>query len=79
MKLREIKDLESVDITKLEPGKHTYLVQVNIEDMPRIEVGKHLMALKQLFLDRGISNIIFVAVGKDAAGKITIKELVNDN
>lgn len=79
MKLREIKDLESVDITKLEPGKHTYLVQVNVEDMPRIEVGKHLMTLKQLFSDRGISNVIFVAVGKDAAGRIAIKELVNDD
>lgn len=79
MKLRDIENLESVDITKLEPGKHTYLVQVNVEDMPRPDVGQHLMTLKQLFSDRGISNIIFVAVGKDAAGKITIKELVNDD
>ena len=76
MILEDIKDLEKiVDITKLEPGKHMYVVQVRVGDMPKDIVSTHLKNISNLFNKQGITNAIFVPVNSKENGRISIKEL----
>lgn len=79
MILEDIKDLEKIDITKLEPGNHMYVVQVNVGDMPRECVGPHLKNLADLFHKQGITNAIFVPANSQGRGALSIKELKHDN
>ena len=79
MILKDIKDLEKIDITKLEPGNHMYVVQVHIEDMSREQVVLHLQRLSTLFKDRGITNAIFIPISPQGIKELSIKELKNDN
>lgn len=79
MILEDIKDLEKIDITKLEPGNHVYVIQVHIEDMPREQVGPLLQMLSTLFKDRGVTNAIFIPIIPQGIKELSIKELKNDN
>ena len=79
MVLEDIKDLEKIDITKLEPGNHMYVVQIHIEDMPREQVVLHLQRLSTLFKDRGITNAVFIPISPQGIKELSIKELKNDN
>ena len=79
MVLEDIKDLEKIDITKLEPGNHMYVVQIHIEDMPREEVVLHLQRFSTLFKDRGITNAVFIPISPQGIKELSIKELKNDN
>ena len=79
MILEDIKDLEKIDITKLEPGAHTYVIQVQIGDMSLDRVSLHLKYLAYLFHKQGITNAIFVPVNSEENGRLSIKELKNDN
>ena len=70
MVLEEVKDLEDlekiVDITKLEPGKHVYIIQVQMGDMPKDIVSTHLQGIKYVFTQQGITNAIFIPVDSSA-------------
>lgn len=79
MILEDIKDLEKIDITKLEPGNHMYVVQVYIEDMPREEVAYHLRMLADLFHKQGITNAIFIPISSQGIRELSIKEVKNDS
>ena len=79
MVLEDIKDLEKIDITKLEPGNHMYVVQVHIEAMPREEVASHLRMLADLFHKQGITNAVFIPISPQGIKELSIKELKNDN
>lgn len=79
MILEDIKDLEKIDITKLEPGNHMYVVQVHIEDMSREQVVLHLQRLSTLFKNRGITNAVFIPISPQGIKELSIKELKNDN
>ena len=75
MILEDIKDLEKIDITKLEPGAHTYVVQIQVGDMSKDLVVRHLQCLSKLFHDRGLLNAIFIPVNLEWCGELSIKEL----
>lgn len=79
MVLEDIKDLEKIDITKLEPGNHMYVVQVHLEDMPREQVGPLLQQLSTLFKAKGITNAVFVPISSQGIKELSIKELKNDS
>ena len=79
MILEDIKDLEKIDVTKLEPGAHTYVIQVQIGDMPREQVGPLLQIISTLFKDRGITNAVFIPVSPQGIKELSIKEIKNDN
>lgn len=79
MILEDIKDLEKIDITKLEPGNHMYVVQIHIEDMPREEFVSHLRRLADLFHKQGITNAVFIPISPQGIKELSIKELKNDN
>ena len=78
MVLEDIKDLEKIDITKLEPGNHMYVVQVNVGDMSREYIGPHLKKLADLFHKQGITNAIFVPISSQGIKELSIKELKNN-
>lgn len=79
MVLEEIKDLEDlekiIDITKLEPGKHVYVIQVQVGDMPKNIVSAHLQGIKYVFDKQGITNAIFIPVDSEGHGALSIKEV----
>ena len=83
MVLEEVKDLEDLekiaDITKLEPGKHVYIVQVQVGDMPKDIVSCHLQGIKYLLDNQGITNAIIIPVDSEGHGALSIKELKNNN
>lgn len=75
MILKNIKDLKKIDITKLEPGAHTYVIQVQVGNMPLEKVSLHLKCLADIFHKQGITNAIFVPVNSKENGRLSIKEL----
>ena len=79
MILEDIKDLEKIDITKLEPGNHMYVVQVHIEDRSIEKVASHLRMLADIFHKQGITNAVFIPISPQGIKEISIKELKNDN
>lgn len=79
MILEDIKDLEKIDITKLEPGAHTYVIQVQIEDMPLDRVSLYLKCLADLFHKQGITNAVLIPISPQGIKELSIKELKNDS
>lgn len=79
MTLEEVKDLEDlekiIDITKLESGKHMYVIQVQVGDMPKDIVGAHLQGIKYLFDKQGITNVMLIPIDSEGHGALSIKEL----
>lgn len=73
--IKDIEDLDKIDITKLESGAHIYVIQVQVGDIPLDRVSLHLKCLADLFHKQGITNAIFVPVNSKENGRLSIKEL----
>ena len=74
--IKDLEDLEKIaDITKLELGKHVYIVQVQVGDMPKDIVSCHLQGIKYLLDNQGITNAIIIPVDSKENGRLSIKEL----
>ena len=79
MILKDIKDLDKIDITELKPGKHVYVIQVQIGNMPKDIVNLQLNRIQALLKDRGIMNAILIPVDSQGNGSLSIKELINND